>query len=297
MGSDAAVAETVGLIGLGLVGKAMIARLVPAGWTVLGWDIDSGARELAADLGAQIAEDAPAAAREVRTLLLSLPDSAVVTRALWQEGIGDALQPGATVLDTSTGTPADARSNHARLAERGVRFVDVTLSGSSEQIARGEAAAMVGAPAAEADYCDVIERFASTIFLLGEPGHGCLAKLVVNLVMGVNRAALAEGLALGERAGLDSALLLEVLRGSAAYSRVMDMKGERMVQRDYAPASRIAQHAKDVRLILELAEELGAHTPLQRAHAEVLRAAIDAGLVDADNAALIEVFRQAEERE
>lgn len=291
------MAETVGLIGLGLVGKAMVRRLTPAGWRVLGWDVDAGAREQAAALGADIADDGPVVAREVSTLLLSLPDSEVVTRALWEEGLADALRTGATVLDTTTGRPADARSNHARLAERGARFVDVTLSGSSEQIARGEATAMIGGPEAEADYRALVERFASTIFFVGEPGYGCLAKLVVNLVMGVNRAALAEGLALGERAGLDSALLLEVLRGGAAYSRVMDMKGERMVERDYEPASRIAQHAKDVRLILDLAGELGAHTPLEQAHAEVLRVAVAAGLGEADNAAIVEVFRRPEQRE
>ncbi|MEI6501580.1 MAG: NAD-binding protein, partial [Armatimonadota bacterium] len=127
---------------------------------------------------------------------------------------------------------------------------------------------------------------------LGQAGAGCLAKLIVNHVMGLNRAALAEGLALGERTGLAPADLLPILEASAAYSRVMDLKGRRMAERDYDPASRVAQHAKDVGLILKLGQDAGAHLPLEQAHMELLQAAIAEGLGEQDNAAIIEVFRQ-----
>lgn len=283
--------ETVGLIGLGLVGSAFTQRLTAAGYTVLGWDLDPAARQHAQALGARLADGLADVAAGARTVLLSLPDSDVVARVLWEEGLAEALPPGALVLDTTTGRPEDAVANHERLAERGVRFVDVTLSGSSAEIARGEATALIGDAEEDADYRPIVECFAARLIFLGAPGSGCLAKLVVNHVMGVNRAALAEGLALGERAGLDGATLLEVLRGTAAYSRVMDLKGERMVTRDYEPASRIRQHAKDVRLILEMARRLGARTPLEEAHAALLAEAMARGLGDADNAALIELFR------
>ena len=283
--------ETVGLVGLGLVGSALIQRLTAAGYEVLGWDVDPAARDRAAALGARIADGLTNVGAGARVVLLSLPDSDVVGRVLWQEGLAEALAPGALVLDTTTGRAEDAVANQRRLAEQGVRFVDVTLSGSSAEIARGKATALIGGAEADADYRALVECFAARLVFLCVPGNGCLAKLVVNHVMGLNRAALAEGLALGERAGLDGTTLLEVLRESAAYSRVMDLKGERMVARDYEPASRIRQHAKDVRLILELAAESGARTPLEEVHAELLGKAIMQGLGDADNAALIEVFR------
>lgn len=283
--------ETVGLVGLGLVGSALIQRLTAAGYEVLGWDLDPAARQRASALGARIADGLAAVAAGARIVLLSLPDSDVVARVLREEGLAEALPVGALVLDTTTGRPDDAVANHRRLAERGVHFVDVTLSGSSAEIARGEATALIGDTETDADYRALIDCFAARLIFLGAPGSGCLAKLVVNHVMGLNRAALAEGLALGERAGLDGATLLEVLRGTAAYSRVMDLKGERMVARDYEPASRIRQHAKDVRLILEMARRLGARVPLEALHAELLAEAIAWGLGDADNAALIELFR------
>lgn len=279
----------ISIVGLGLVGKALSQRLMAAGYAVTGWDTSETARVQASALGVTVAPGLPSVAAPV--VLLSLPDSPTVCQVLWEEDLAGALPPGAVVLDTTTGSVQDAVTNYQRLAGQGVRFVDVTLSGSSDDIARGEAVALIGDTEAEASYRAVVEAFAARLFFLGQAGHGCLAKLVVNHVMGLNRAALAEGLALGEKAGLEPTTILEVLQGTAAYSRVMEMKGQRMVAGDYTPASRIRQHAKDVRLILDLAAQVGARTPLEECHAALLGEAIAAGWGDADNAALIEVFR------
>jgi 3-hydroxyisobutyrate dehydrogenase-like beta-hydroxyacid dehydrogenase len=288
------MAQRIGLIGLGLVGSALAKRLIASGRAVVGFDIAPEACDQAAELGVEIARSAPEVASESLTLLLSLPDSDVVTCLLWEEGLAEALRPGALVLDTTTGRPADATASAQRLAELGVRYVDAPLSGSSEEIAKGTATALVGAPEPEPELLDLLEVFARQVFFLGQPGAGRLAKLVVNHVMGLNRAALAEGLALGLAAGLDGAELLEVLRGSAANSRALELKGRRMVEGDFSPASRIAQHAKDVALILELARSLGARVPLEEVHSALLLEAIRSGLGNLDNAALIKVFRKEE---
>ena len=282
----------LGLIGLGLVGKALAGRFLEAGLVVLGYDISVEARCAAGAMGLEVAEEAREVAEGVQTLLLSLPDSEIVGEVLWGEGgVADSLEPGDIVLDTTTGRASDAERNHSLLAERGVDFVDVTLSGSSGVIARGEATALVGATQeAAGDYSGIISHFAREIIFLGRPGGGCLAKLITNLVMGVNRAALAEGLALAQRSGVDGAQILGVLRNSAAYSRVMDIKGERMISRDFEPESRITQHAKDVGLILELAREVGARTPLEEAHAGMLEEALQAGWGELDNAAIIKAY-------
>lgn len=285
------MAETVGLLGLGLVGQALIRRLHGAGYAVCGYDRRAAACEQAAAQGVTLVAEGATLAAAVDLLLLSLPDSAVVSAVLWDEGVGEALRPGSLVLDTTTGRAEDARTNHDRLRARGVHFADVCLSGSSEDIAAGRATALVG-DTEGATYAPLVASLAARQFFLGKPGAGCLAKLVVNHVMGLNRAALAEGLALGERVGLGGELLLGLLQESAAYSRVMDMKGERMVHGNYAPASRLGQHAKDVRLILELAAVAGALVPLEEVHARLLAAAQEAGLGELDNAALIEVFRR-----
>lgn len=286
-----AEAKPLGLVGLGLAGQALAKRLLEGGQQVLGFDLHTPAREQAARLGVELAATAGAVATRADVILLSLPDSEVAGRVLADEQMGQHLRQGTLIIDTTTGCPSDASHHARRLAERQVHFVDVTLSGSSEEIAQGEATAMVGA-AEDARLASVLPLIARRIFYLGSPGAGCLTKLVVNHVMGLNRAALAEGLALGERAGLEPGQLLQVLEESAAYSRVMDLKGRRMIERDYQPASRISQHLKDVRLVLRLGERVGAALPLEEQHLRLLEIAAALGLGDADNAALIEVFRR-----
>ena len=115
-------------------------------------------------------------------------------------------------------------------------------------------------------------------------------KLVTNLVLGLNRAALAEGLAFAGSLGLDPVVSLAVMRGSAAYSSIMDTKGERMIHGDFAPEARLSQHLKDVRLIVDLGQRAGLPMPLSAAHRTVLESAEVAGCGDLDNSSIINVL-------
>lgn len=289
------MAQTLGLIGLGLVGKALAGRLLARGYDVLGYDVDPTARLAAEQQGVTLSPTPCDVGRGCGVVLLSLPNSDIVREVLWEQGLAEGLGAGALVLDTTTGRPQDAEACHTRLAEQGVGFCDVTLSGSSAEIAAGEATALVGGDET-LQLREIVGCFARRAFYLRQPGAGCLAKLVVNHVMGLNRAALAEGLALGQKAGLAGPGLLQILRDSAADSRVLAMKGERMVSGSFEPASRIAQHEKDVRLILDLADQVGAAAPLERVHLALLQEAVAAGWGELDNAALIKVFERDEGR-
>ncbi|NIA13977.1 MAG: NAD-binding protein [Nitrospiraceae bacterium] len=282
----------VGLIGLGLVGKAVAARMLTAGCSVAGYDIDEGAREEARALGVAVASTPTALPGRCGVILLSLPNSDVVDVALWgPDGIAPACVEGHVIFDTTTSRPSETIDRHERLSERGVDFVDVPLVGSSREIADGEAVALVGATEEDFPLAELVATFAKRTYYFGAPGQGHRAKLVVNLVLGLNRLVLAEGLALSEKLGMDARAMLDVLRNSAAYSRAMDAKGAKMLDRDFEPAARLAQHTKDVGLILELAEASGAHAPLSTLHAELLKQAIEAGLGPLDNSAIIETFR------
>src|SRR5262249_50882321 len=116
-------------------------------------------------------------------------------------------------------------------------------------------------------------------------------KLVVNLVLGLNRAVLAEGLSLAQACRIDPTRALEVLKATPAYSTVMDTKGTKMIARDFAPQARLAQHLKDVRLIRELARRHAASTPLSDVHEALLQFTVELGYGEADNSAVIEAFR------
>ena len=115
-------------------------------------------------------------------------------------------------------------------------------------------------------------------------------KLVVNLVLGLNRAALAEGIAFARAAGLDLPTTLRVLQNGAAYSRVMDAKGRKMIEGDFTPQGKLSQHLKDVRLILAEAERVGAKALLSTLHLHLLRQVEAAGYGGEDNAAVIRVY-------
>ena len=118
-------------------------------------------------------------------------------------------------------------------------------------------------------------------------------KLAVNLVLGLNRAVLAEGLGYAESLGLDSATTLEVLQASLAASTVMETKGEKMLQRDFAPQARLAQHLKDVQIILDTGQAAGAHLPMSTVHQTLLAELVESGNGDLDNSVIIEAFRPA----
>jgi 3-hydroxyisobutyrate dehydrogenase-like beta-hydroxyacid dehydrogenase len=169
--------------------------------------------------------------------------------------------------------------------------LDAPFSGSSEQTRRGEAIAIVGGLQEAFDACrDLFDCCAAKTIYVGPCGSGARMKLVSNLVMGLNRAALAEGLVFAQAIGLDAEAALRVLLGSMAYSRVMDTKARKMIEGDFRTQARLSQHLKDVRLIIEAAAEAGQALPLTEAHRRLLEAAEADGFGDADNSAVIRAF-------
>ncbi len=267
--------ETIGLIGVGLMGSAVAQRLGVAGFTVLGWDRDA--------TRCQGAATAHEVFTQCRRILISLPTYDVVNEVLHLA----SLRQGQILIDTSTGDPAQAEALGRDLAAKGVAYLDATVSGSSEQVTRGEVLVMAGGDGGALNDCKhLLATFAKDILHTGPCGSGAKMKLVTNLVLGLNRAALAEGLCLARHLDVEPAKALEVLRASAARSAVMDAKGRKMVEGDFAPQARLAQHHKDVRLMLAT----GADLPLTQTHDVLLSKAEALGFAEADNSAIIRAF-------
>ena len=284
--------ECIGLIGLGLMGAALAERLLEGGLRVAGYDINPARCRTLASLGGEPVADARAVVTACHRVILSLPDSVVVEQVL--ATVTDDLRPGQIVIDTSTGDPTRAGALGERLAQLGVKYLDATVSGSSAQVRAGEVTVMVGGADAAFKRCrDLFDLFASHAFRVGPCGSGSTMKLVTNLVLGLNRAALAEGLSFAKALGLELPQALEVLRASMAYSRIMDTKGGKMVSGEFEAQAKLSQHLKDVRLILAAGMGTGADLPLSRTHRELLEAAEAAGLGQLDNSAIIRVFERA----
>ena len=174
-----------------------------------------------------------------------------------------------------------------------MQYLDAPISGSSQQTRDGKVTTIVGGKRESFDACrDLFDCWSAKTIYAGPCGSGSKMKLVSNLVLGLNRAALAEGLVFAETLGLETNAALEVLISSMSYSRIMDTKGKKMIESDFRAQARLAQHLKDIRLILDAASQAGQDLPLSEVHAQLLEAGVAAGLGDEDNSAIIQSIRR-----
>jgi 3-hydroxyisobutyrate dehydrogenase-like beta-hydroxyacid dehydrogenase len=278
----------IGLIGLGLMGTALAERLLEHGYRVLVWNRTRAKADPLLSQGAEWCDNPLAASDRV---IISLYTTDVVEQVLDQ--MQDGLHPGQIVLDTTTGEPDQTVALGARLAARGVHYLDAPISGASEQTRRGEAIVIAGGDRSAFEACaDLWSAMGQKVIYVGPCGNAAKMKLISNLVLGLNRIALAEGLAFAHEIGVEPTAALKVLTGSMAYSRVMDVKGRKMVENDFSVQARLSQHLKDVRLMLKAAAAVGMTLPLSETHRRLLEQAEAAGLGDLDNSAIIEIIRK-----
>ncbi len=278
----------VGVVGLGLMGTAMTERLLAHGYRVVVWNRSRDKAEPLIALGAEWCDNPLKICHRV---IISLYSSDVVAEVV--EQLQGGLHSGQILIDTTTGEPEHSRAMSQRLVARGVSYLDAPISGSSEQTRRGEATVMVGGVRDDFDACaDLWAILGGRVFYVGESGSAARMKLVTNLVLGLNRAVLAEGLAFAEAIGVSPAAALEVLKESPAYSRAMDVKGRKMLDGDFHVQARLSQHLKDVRIMLAAAAESDLALPLSEVHCRLLEQAEAAGLGELDNSAIIHVWRR-----
>lgn len=287
--------EKIGLIGVGLMGSAMSAQFIDAGYEVQGYDIDARRLNQLEECGGRAVSSPGAAAEGAGQVVLSLMTSDVIREVCFGPGgLTEAKPKGLLVIDTSTSRPEDSIANAAELRECGIAFVDASLSGSSPMIRTKNIVAMVGGEKPDFERArPLLDTIARSVYHLGPNGAGARTKLIVNLILGLNRVAVAEGLCLGMKSGMDMEILLTVLKDSFAYSKAMENRGERMIKADYDnPMSRLFQHHKDVGLMLEQGQNLGSPMPLTSALKQILVSAEANGQGDWDTSSIIEVFRR-----
>ncbi len=286
--------KPIGIIGLGLMGQAFSKQLELHGFPTLGFDI----QELCCE---QFGKDktttsAAALAEQCQTLVLCLFNAKQIQEVL----LGDAglvtipHNPPLNIICTSTCEP-DELIDIAKACENfSVRFLEMPISGTSKQVADGDSLGLVGGDAQLVeDLSPVLDAMCQRRMYVGDMGSASKAKLAINLVLGLHRAALAEGLVFGSRIGLDPNTLLNLLQNSAAASNVMPIKGPAMVQREYdQPQSRVDQNLKDFGLITKLASKVKQPLPLTTQYVDLLQSCLDRGEGKKDNAIIIEAIRR-----
>ncbi len=286
----------VGLVGIGLMGSAFARRMLAAGFKVVGFDIAPARREDLRKLGGEPVDSVAEVARRAQIYVISVMTISQVEDVV--EGGGgliEASDPKAPriALCTSTCDPDRIEALASRAAARGFAFLDTPVSGTSQQVARGEGLGLVAGERKAAEACAaVLDVIYPRRKFVGAAGAGTKTKLAVNHILGLNRVALAEGLVFAETLGLDKAIFLGVARESAAYSQIMDIKGDKMVEGDFSPVSKVSQHLKDVHTMLGYATAHNQALPFLALLAEVLEACERRGDGERDNAITIEEIRR-----
>ena len=292
----ASSSQIIGIVGLGLVGRALASRMKAAGYTCIGCDVRPEAMEFFVSLGFTTEASVAKLANQTNILILTVFDTTgvlqVVEKILQDRAI-DTQQQHLTLIDCSTGDPLVLEKLVPQLESSGVHFLEAPLSGASVQIENGEATMLLGGEAADIEaLTPVLRVLASRRVHVGDVGMASRAKLATNLVLGLNRAALAEGMVFAQSIGITPDAFLQLVLSTPARSEAAVVKGAMMVNEQFEPQSRIRQHLKDVDLMLDIARGQNQNLPLSKVHSRILRDAIAAGDGDLDNSAIIRQIRR-----
>jgi 3-hydroxyisobutyrate dehydrogenase-like beta-hydroxyacid dehydrogenase len=287
------MAMRVGIVGMGLMGQAFILNMRKSDFSVQGFDIDSARMDDLKSMGGLPVGSPAAAARGVKWVITSLPNSGIVRDAvLGTGGIVEGAEEGLTITDTTTSRPEDSERISGELSGRGIRFLDSAVSGTSTMARAKDLIVIAGGKKEDFEACrPVFEGFSRAAYYMGPVGSGARTKLVINLILAGNRLALAEGLVLGEKAGLELKSLLSVLQDGACSSKTMIDKGPKMILADYSKQGQIKTALKDSRLMIEQGQRLGAPMLLTNISSQLLQMAYEKGYAEKDSVSFIEILR------
>lgn len=287
--------ECVGVVGLGAMGGAIATNLLDAGFQVFGFDVDADRSAALTRAGGTAAGDAASVAAYANVVITSLPSERALEAALFDPaGIATVSRDGLVVVEASTLSLRAKQTARRRLAEDGTILLDCPLSGTGDQARSRDLVVMASGDSEAIAGCSAIfSAFARVTHNLGCFGSGTKLKLVANLLVGIHNVAAAEAVTLAERSGLDVAQALEVLHDGAGASKMLEVRGPKMLTHDYGSGVRMSVFLKDVSLIAAFAAEEGVVTPLFDRCADIYREAIASGLIDEDTSAVVDLVRAA----
>lgn len=298
-GSTAMTGKTIGMIGTGLMGTAMTRRLAAAGFKVLGYDPNPEAAVKFEAAGGEPQTSLAALAEKAERAVISVFNSDQVEDVLEGKagvtGMPAAKRRLALVVNTSTCEPDRMAALAKRSAAKGVRFIEVPLSGSSAQVISGTALGLIGDDSGgkdATDAADILDAICPRRVPMGVVGNGSKTKLAINHILALNRAAVAEGLVFAEQVGLPLDAFLAAAKQSAAYSQIMEVKAPLMIKGDFAPQGRIRQSLKDISLIVAEGKARGQELPMADVYKRLMQDGVDNGEGDIDNAGVIKAIRR-----
>jgi 2-hydroxy-3-oxopropionate reductase len=282
----------IGFIGLGIMGHAMAENLVRSGFDTIVWNRTASKADDLVALGATAASSPGDVARDADIVMVCVSDTADVEAVVFgPDGVATGISEGSLIIDHSTISPGVTKAFAARIADQGAFWLDAPVSGGSEGAVNGTLSIMIGGDESQIiRSMPYLEAVGSTITHVGPQGAGQLVKAVNQILVVVNQLAVSEALMLAEAGGLDLEATLAAVSGGAAGSWMLSNRGPQMIERDWSPGFTIDLQQKDLRLVLEAANDLGVPIPGTALVYQMYRALQNQGLGSEGNHALVKAL-------
>ncbi len=276
----------IAVLGIGRMGAPMAQRLCAAGYAVQVWNRSPDKAQALAAHGATAHAQVQDAVGEADVVISLLESGPIVAHVLFELGAARAMKAGSLMIDMASIKPAEAREHAERLHALGVAHLDAPVSGGTVAAEAGTLAIMVGGQAPDLARALPVLQHLGKATHVGPHGAGQLAKLANQMIVGITIGAVAEALLLCAKGGADMAKVREAIGGGFAQSRILELHGQRMVARDFAPRARMSVQLKDMRNALDTAQSLDFEAPISRLFEQLYAQAIDHGLTDLDHSGL-----------
>jgi 2-hydroxy-3-oxopropionate reductase len=285
--------QSIAFVGLGIMGTPMAGHLLKAGHTLYAYDLFPAAIERAVALGAMASASAAEAAAQAEVVITMVPDSPDVEQAyLGEKGILSGAHPGTLLIDMSSISPVTAKKVAIAAQKVGCPMLDAPVSGGEVGAKEARLSIMVGGDAAAFERALPLLQVLGKATLCGPSGAGQVVKACNQIQVALNFIGMAEALVLGAKAGVDPEVVLKVLSAGYAQTRVMDVRGPRILKGDYAPGFRSRFHYKDLNIIRETARAYGASLPASALAHELFTAMVANGWGDLDHSAVVKVIEK-----
>jgi 2-hydroxy-3-oxopropionate reductase len=282
---------TIGFVGLGIMGAPMATHLLNAGYEVVGYDISPSRVESLVTLGAQAGLSSKDVASRSEVVISMVPDSPDVEAVyLSEDGVLAGVSPGMLLIDMSTISPVTAIKVAKAAAERGCHMLDAPVSGGDVGAKNATLSIMVGGEPEAFEQAKPIFKVLGTPTFCGPSGAGQTVKACNQIQVALNFIGMAEALVLGAKAGVDPDIVVKVLSGGYAQTRVMDVRGPRIIKGDFEPGFRSRFHYKDLNIIRETARAFECCLPASALAHELFSAMQANGWGDLDHSAVIKVI-------
>ncbi|QEE45303.1 NAD(P)-dependent oxidoreductase [Rhizobium sp. WL3] len=277
----------IAFLGTGLMGAPMARRLLAAGFPVTVWNRDLRKAEALVSFGASVAVSPTDAVDGADIVFTMLSDGAAVTDVLFSQGVAEALKQGVVVVDTSSIAPPIARDHASKLVDRGVAHVDAPVSGGVVGAEAGTLAIMAGGDAAAIEALTEVFAPLGRVTHVGPSGAGQICKLANQQIVAITIGAVAEAMMLVEAGGASREKFREAIRGGFAESRILDLHGQRMVERNFAPGGLSRLQLKDLNAVAAMAEAFGLELPLTEDIRQAFETFVAEGNGELDHSALL----------